>query len=258
MPRRPRIDMAGYYHIVNRGVEQRVIYNEDKDFEIFLEMLCTACKLYDVQLHGYVLMSNHYHLLIETTQENLSKFMKHINASYAIYFNRKYKRTGHLWQGRFKSWYVTDEAYLYTLISYIGNNPVKAKIVQKPEEYQYSSHLAFSEATEPIVCLKNSFVFTEFQDKNDRKEFLQSTTDEGLLHEIKKASNLVVTSVNEKTLSLQRLKEIFANITDNKDRNHKIHKACKEGYSQHAIAKCLGFSQAYINKIVKKMRDNEL
>ncbi len=131
MPRRPRIDMVGYYHIVNRGVEQRVIYKEHEDYETFLEMLCMACKLYDVQLHGYVLMNNHYHLLIETTRENLSKFMKHINASYAIYFNRKYKRSGHLWQGRFKSWYVTDEAYLYALISYIHNNPVKAKIVNE-------------------------------------------------------------------------------------------------------------------------------
>lgn len=258
MPRRPRIDMAGYYHIVNRGVEQRIIYKEHEDYEIFLEMLCTACQLYDVQLHGYVLMNNHYHLLIETTQENLSKFMKYINASYAIYFNKKYKRSGHLWQGRFKSWYVTDEAYLYTLISYIHNNPVKAKIVDKAEKYQYSSHLAFIEGIEPMACLRNSFIFTEFQDKNDRKAFLQSTTDDSILHEIKKASNLVVTSVNEKTLSHQRLEEIFANILDNKDRNKKIFQATNEGYSQHAVAVFLGFSQPYINKIIKKMRDNEL
>lgn len=246
--------MVGYYHIVNRGVEQRIIYKEHEDFEIFLTMLCSACKIYNVQLHGYVLMNNHYHLLIETTQENLSKFMKHINASYAIYFNKTYKRSGHLWQGRFKSWYVTDETYLYTLISYIHNNPVKAKIVNKAEEYRYSSHLAFIGVVEPIVCLKNSFIFTEFQDQNDRKAFLQSTMDESILHEIKKASNLVVTSINEKTLSTQRLQEIFANIVDNKDQNNKIFQAINEGFSQHTIAVFLGFSQPYINKIIKKMR----
>jgi flavorubredoxin len=106
--------------------------------------------------------------------------------------------------------------------------------------------------------LKNSFIFTEFQDKNDRKAFLQSTTDDSILHEIKKASNLVVTSVNEKTLSHQRLQEIFADILDNKDRNKKIFQATNEGYSQHAVAVFLGFSQPYINKIIKKMRDNEL
>lgn len=258
MPRRPRIEMVGYYHIVNRGVEQRITYEEKEDFETFLVMLCSACKIHNVQLHGYVLMSNHYHLLIETTQENLSKFMKHINASYAIYFNKKYKRSGHLWQGRYKSWYVTDEAYLYTLINYIHNNPVKAKIVDKSEEYRYSSHLAFIEELEPIGCLRNSFIFSEFGNKNDRKVFLQSTMDDSILHEIKKASNLVVTSVNEKTLSHQRLQEVFATILDNKDRNTKIFQATSEGYSQHTIAVFLGISQPYVNKIVKKMRDNEL
>lgn len=258
MPRRPRVDMVGCYHIVNRGVEQRIIYEDNEDFETFLEMLCAACKIYEVQLHGYVLMSNHYHLLIETMQENLSKFMKHINASYAIYFNRKYKRSGHLWQGRFKSWYVTDEAYLYTLISYIHNNPVKANIVTKAEDYEYSSYRSFSELTKPIICLNKSFIFTDFKDINDRKSFLQSTTDESILHEIKKASNLVVTSMNEKTLPLQRLQDIFTNITDNADRDTKIYQATNEGYSQHSVAVCLGVSQPYINKIVKKMRDNKL
>lgn len=255
MPRRPRIDMVGYYHIVNRGVEQRVIYKDDEDFKTFLEILCTACRLYSVQLHGYALMSNHYHLLIETTQENLSKFMKHINASYAIYFNKKYKRSGHLWQGRFKSWYVTDEAYLYTLISYIENNPVKAKIVKKLGEYRYSSYLAFVESVQPISCLKSSFIFTDFKNKDERAAFFQSATDERILEEIKKASNLVVTSVKEKTHSPETLKKMFKEVQDNHKRDKKILQAYNEGYSQHAIAECLGFSQPYINKIIKRVRE---
>lgn len=217
-------------------------------------MLCNACQLYSVQLHGYALMNNHYHLLIETTQENLSRFMKHINASYAIYFNKKYKRSGHLWQGRFKSWYVTDERYLYTLIAYIENNPVQAKIVKKLGEYRYSSYRAFIEAVEPIACLKNAFLFTDCKDKQEREAFLQSAVDEKLLQEIKKGSNLVVTSLKEKTLSMQKLKKMFSKVKDNQERNSKIYQANKEGYSQHAIAECLGFSQPYINKIVKRMR----
>jgi putative transposase len=172
MPRRPRIEMPGYYHVVNRGVEQRVVYKEDEDYEMFLKMLCTACNLYGVRLHGYALMKNHYHLLIETTQENLSKFMRHTNASYAIYFNKKYKRSGHLWQGRFKSWYVTDEAYLYTLISYIENNPLKAKIVKILGDYRYSSYASFIEAVQPVACLKHSFVFDCFKNKDERMAFL--------------------------------------------------------------------------------------
>lgn len=249
MPRRPRVDMVGHYHVVNRGVEQRIVYADEEDFKTFLEILCIACKLYDVQLHAYVLMNNHYHLLIETKKENLSKYMKQINASYAMYFNKKNKRSG-----RFKSWYVTDEAYLYTLVNYIGNNPLKAKIVKKAEQYPYGSYQAFVKELEPIECLKSSFVFTEFQDKNDRKVLLQSTIDENILQEIKKASNLVITSINEKTLSTQKLKELFVNVNDNQDRNNKIYQAGNMGYSQQTIAECLGFSQPYINKIIKRMR----
>jgi REP element-mobilizing transposase RayT len=78
-------------------------YKCDEDKDKYLEILCKACRTYKVNVHDYCLMDNHYHLLIETTSENLSLFMRQINSNYAIYFNKKYKRTGHLWQGRYKS-----------------------------------------------------------------------------------------------------------------------------------------------------------
>ena len=254
MPRRPRIDMVGHYHIVNRGVDQRVVYKEHEDYETFLTILCTACQLYDVQLHGYVLMSNHYHLLIETRSENLSRFMKHINASYAIYFNKKYKRSGHLWQGRFKSWYVTDAAYLYALIGYIENNPIKAKMVKSLGEYPYSSYTAFSEVVEPLPCLKASFVFIEFPDFKERVEFLHYANDGSILDEIKKASNLVITSMKKKEFNIKKLSAMFLKVKTNQERNAKIYEAYELGYSQHVISKCIGLSQPYINRIVKKER----
>ena len=139
MPRKPRIEIPGYYHIVNRGVGQRVIFKEPDDYEQFEELMCIYAKSYRITIHNYCLMNNHYHLLIETTEENLSRFMRQLNMSYAIYFNKKNQRAGHLWQGRFKSWYVTDEAYLYTLMLYIEQNPLKAKIVKELEAYPYSS-----------------------------------------------------------------------------------------------------------------------
>ncbi len=110
MPRKPRIEIPGYYHIVNRGVERRVVFKDNSDYEYFIELLCFHSKNYNIIVHSYCLMSNHYHLLISIEQENLSKFMRQLNSDYAVYFNKKNKRTGHLWQGRFKSWYVTDEA----------------------------------------------------------------------------------------------------------------------------------------------------
>ena len=254
MPRRPRIDMVGYYHVVNRGVDQRIIYKDDDDFKMFLELVCSGCQLYNVQLHGYVLMSNHYHLLIETRQENLSKFMKHLNASYAIYFNKKYKRSGHLWQGRFKSWYVTDEAYLYALIGYIENNPLKAKMVKVLGEYAYSSYLSFVEEREPVSCLKGSFMFEEFTHRKDRVEFFECMVDERVLEEIKKASNLVVTSIKENKLDIKSLKRRFHKVKDIIDRDKEIFEAYEAGYSQQAIADCLQLSQPQINRVIKKVR----
>jgi len=121
--------------------------------------------------------------------------MRAINAQYASYFNKKYKRVGHLWQGRFKSWFVTDEVYLYTLIKYIEYNPLKAKIVTTLRDYSYSSYNAFINNNKAISCLKNSIMFTEFKNINDRVEFFDSWYDEEILKDIKKASRLVVSSV---------------------------------------------------------------
>ena len=142
MVRRPRLDLIGFHHVVNRGVAKRKIYIFDEDKDKFLEILCKACKIYKVNVHDYCLMNNHYHIFIETTSENLSLFMRQINGNYAIYFNKKYKRVGHLWQGRYKSWYVVNEAYFYSIFRYIEHNPIKARMIKNVGEYPYTLLLA--------------------------------------------------------------------------------------------------------------------
>ncbi len=254
MPRRPRIDMVGYYHVVNRGVEQRIVYEDSEDFDYFLELLQSGSMLYEVQVHAYALMDNHYHLLIETTKENLSKFMKHINAMYAIYFNKKYARSGHLWQGRFKSWFVTDEAYLYTLVAYIEHNPLKAGMIEVLGEYPYSSCYAFYELGTAAACLRGSFIFKEFPILQDRMDFLESAKYEVILNEIKKASNLVVSSIPDRSLDMESLLTEFKKVSTMSERNEFIAEAWKRGYSQHALASVVGVSQAQVNRIVKKQR----
>ncbi|HHH53689.1 MAG TPA: hypothetical protein ENK91_08535, partial [Bacteroidetes bacterium] len=123
MPRKPRIDLAGYHHVINRGVNRSDIFVDEYDYETFLKIVCKACRVYKVVLHDYCLMTNHFHLLIETKSENLSSFMKHINGNYAIYANKKQKRSGHFWQGRYYSRYINSDEYFYTLIRYIEQNP---------------------------------------------------------------------------------------------------------------------------------------
>lgn len=245
--------MAGYHHVVNRGVEKRDIFLEPEDYQRFLEILCDTCKIYKVIVHSYCLMTNHYHLLIETAQENLSKVMRAVNAHYAGYFNRKYQRVGHLWQGRFKSWFVTDEAYLYTLVKYIEFNPLKAKIVKTLFEYPYGSFQMFCTDKTPPSCLKGSVMFTQFIDREARLEFFDSWYDEAVLKAMVKASSLVVSSVPPKRLSEARLVNLFVRCSSKYERDQKVKKAVEMGYSQQRIATVLGISQPAVSLIVKKI-----
>jgi putative transposase len=255
MPRKPRIEIAGYYHVINRGVEQRVIFKEAEDYRYFEELLCTYAPSYGITIHNYCLMSNHYHLLIEIEKETLSKFMRQINMNYAIYFNKKNKRSGHLWQGRFKSWYVTDEAYLYTLILYIEQNPLKAKITDKIENYPYTTaHYFLSDEPLPL-CLKNSYISQNYQeDKEAIKAFLSSRIDSSVLQELKKGASLVEAPNIDKKPKEEDLKVLFKDVTEKKDRNSQIVKAYKEGYSQHMIAKVVGLAQPTVNGIIKRRK----
>ena len=138
MSRKKRMESIGFYHIVNRGVERRTIYMDDDDRMQFLEILQESAEVYDFEIYSYVLMDNHYHLLIKTSALNLSLIMRQINSRYSMYFNRKNKRVGPLWQGRFKSWYVYDEQYLKSLVKYIEFNPIKAKMVKKVGEFSWA------------------------------------------------------------------------------------------------------------------------
>lgn len=136
MARPLRIEFEGaVYHITARGNERKKIYLSKSDYEKFLKYLGDTKKKYNIVIHCYVLMSNHYHLIIETPEANLSRAMHYINGSYTTYFNIKRKRSGHLFQGRFKSILVDKDNYLLELSRYIHLNPVRAGIVEKPEDY---------------------------------------------------------------------------------------------------------------------------
>ena len=138
MARKLRVEKVGFYHVLNRGVARSNIYLCDDDFLKFFEIVQDASEEYRFELFSYCLMSNHYHLLLKTSDENLSIIMQKINSRYTVYFNKKYKRVGPLWQGRFKSWYIYNEKYLQTLIRYIEFNPIKANMTQKIGEYKWA------------------------------------------------------------------------------------------------------------------------
>ncbi len=183
--------------------------------------------------------------------------MRQLNMNYAIYFNKKYKRSGHLWQGRFKSWYITDEAYLYTLMCYIEQNPLKAKISKDISKYPYSSYHYFLNYKEIPKCLKESWIVQNYKDDKEAIEaFLTNPVDRQQLQELKTASSLVEAPNIDKKPNIKRLEKIFKNIEETKKRNKKIVEVYKKGYSQHMIAKVLGLNQATVQRIIKRTKDS--
>ena len=248
MPRRPRVDLAGYHHIINHGVNRSDIFIDDSDYEMFLEIVCKACRLYQVILHDYCLMSSHFHLLVETKIDNLSLFMKHINSNYAIYANKKQNRSGHFWQGRFYSRYITSEEYYYILIRSIEQNPIEAKIVDKIGEYPYTLGAVIANRLIPIVCTQHSKLLQELNDENIQETIgvkLQKEELE-LLEEMQKQKVITSDKVNRPAYQ-ETLKEHFKK----QDRDNAIISALKDGYTQAKIAKFIGVSRSLVCKIVK-------
>lgn len=156
MARQLRIEFkSAFYHITSRGNLRDRIFYDNKDRERFLDILKRTKERYSYLLHAYALMDNHYHLLIETPKANISQIMQNINTSYTVYINKKYQRSGHLLQGRFKGIIVDKDEYLVALSRYIHLNPVRAEIVQIPKDYKWTSYGAYTDKT-----AKNSLVDT--------------------------------------------------------------------------------------------------
>jgi putative transposase len=166
MSRPLRISYPGaFYHITSRGNEQKAVFKSKRDREKFLEYLESANQRYDAVIHAYCLMDNHYHILLETVSGNLSKIMAHINGAYTNYFNAKRERSGHLFQGRYKAILVEADEYAKELSRYIHLNPVRAKIVEFPEEYEWTSYGCFIGKKKAPEWLNISFILGYFGKK---------------------------------------------------------------------------------------------
>lgn len=150
MARPLRIEYAGaFYHLTARGNARQDIFLADEDRECFLRLLGIAAQRYNWRVHAYCLMNNHYHLVVETVDDTLSKGMKYINGTYSQYFNRQHDRVGHVFQGRFKSILVEKDSYLLELCRYVVLNPLRAGITTKLKDWPWSNYLATTGKVEP-------------------------------------------------------------------------------------------------------------
>jgi putative transposase len=183
MARALRIEYEGaVYHVTVRGNERRKIFFNKRDYEKFKEYLGEAKEKYRFVLHAYVLMTNHYHLIIETPEKNLSKIMHYLNSSYTTYTNIKRKRSGHLFQGRYKAIVVDKDSYLLELSRYLHLNPVRANMVEKPEEYPHSSYNSYITGDkESIVNVSDTlemFANNEKEARQRYRTFVENTMEE--------------------------------------------------------------------------------
>jgi len=213
MARPLRIVFEGaFYHITARGNERRKIFLSHRDYEKFLSYLMDALQKYGVILHVFVLMPNHYHLLIETPKPNLSAFMHCLNSAYTTYFNLKRGRSGHLFQGRYKSLVIDRDRYLLELSRYIHLNPVRAGIVERPEGYTYSSYRAYIDSRQEVLISRDLLwsMVAKGRKEGPRsyREFVETALGEKLGNPLQKAYGGVI--LGEK----QFIKEVLDRLKD--------------------------------------------
>jgi len=182
MGRPIRIEYPGaLYHITSRGNEKKKIFLEDADRIKFLKILEDYHDRYGILIHGYILMDNHYHLILETPRGNLLKVMHGINSSYTGYFNRKYGRSGHLFQGRYRGILVERDSYLLSLSRYVHLNSLRAGLVERPEDYRWSSYREYIGREKGLGWMEYGWVLSQFGSKKRRAQRrYQGYTEEGL------------------------------------------------------------------------------
>lgn len=195
MPRRPRIKLPNVpQHIIQRGNNRSVCFYADEDYRKYLEWLKEYADKSSCQVHAYVLMTNHVHLLVSAEQTDaIGVMMKALGQRYVQYINRTYKRTGTLWEGRYKSCPIQAESYLMTCQRYIELNPIRANIVEHPAEYQWSSYRTNAQG-EPSELIKPHVNYEQLglnqETRQDAyRELFRYQLDPKLVDEIRQSTN---------------------------------------------------------------------
>ena len=163
MARPLRIELAGgLYHVTSRGDRREPIYLRDADRLAWLALLGEVCKRFNWVCHAYCQMTNHYHVVLETVEGNLSQGMRQLNGVYTQYINRGYSRVGHVFQGRYKAVLVEKDSHLLELARYVVLNPVRASMVSSPGEWPWSSYRAMIALEIPPPWLQTDWLLAQF------------------------------------------------------------------------------------------------
>ncbi|KPK14843.1 MAG: addiction module toxin RelE [Betaproteobacteria bacterium SG8_41] len=278
MVRPLRLEFPGaVYHVTARGNARAEIFKDDADRDAFLSVLERCIARFGWLLHAYCLMDNHYHLMIETRAANLSAGMRQLNGVYTQRFNRRHRRVGHVFQGRFKAIIVDRDSYLLDLSRYVVLNPVRARVVHGPKDYRWSSYRAtagLSAAPQYLTC---DWILSQFGTSRalaqehyrafvaegmkapspwERLEAQVILGDEAFIATLgRNRHDLREVRREQRFLGRPKLGRIFSKtaITERDRRNRAIvDAAMKHGYSQAAIADHLGLHYSSVSKVIKQ------
>jgi putative transposase len=281
MARPLRIEYPGaVYHITSRGNEKKNVFKDDGDREAFLRILSHVNKRYHWICHAYCLMDNHYHLLVETPEGNLSLGMRQLNGVYTQAYNQQHSRTGHLFQGRYKAILIQKDSHLLEVCRYVVLNPVRARMVETPDAWKWSSYRATTGKAGPHPCLTIDWVLGQFSKQRSKAEkeyarFVQwgigkesiwnelrgqallgeDTFVDGLIDHLRKRKNVPEIPKQQRYADRPALEKIFVEriLRDKRKRDQKIAEAVeKHGYTQRAIGDHLGMHFTYISQIMNK------
>lgn len=201
MPRCPRSYLnTSFFHIMTQGINKTSIFDNSQDIEYYINKMNALAKEQEVELLSYCIMNNHSHILIKANKiENLSKYMQRLNTAYGRYYNKKYNKVGFVFRDRYKSEGIFSERQLYNCIRYIANNPVKAGIVKRPEEYKYSKYPKFNQSVD------ENYSFIDIDESNKdlckkkvAKFLLENSIELNDLKKDKEMLKVIVTSLKEK------------------------------------------------------------
>ena len=242
-----KISGTGIYHTMLRGINKQQIFEDTEDYEKFLQIIYECKEIDNFKVYAYCLMGNHIHLLIKVNDISIASIFKRIAGKFVYWYNIKYKRCGHLFQDRFKSEAVEDDEYLMTVLRYIHQNPVKARICKKTEDYKYSSYneyITSSYIVDTDFCLNimglNEFISYNNENNNDCcLEMLETSmlrvTDEQAKEIVYKVSQC--SSISE----FQKL--------DIKHRDNCLKKLRDKGLSIRQISRLTGTSFGVVRKM---------
>ena len=195
MPRRARLSLPGIpWHIIQRGNNRSVCFFADEDYRLYLDHLAELAERFECAVHAYVLMTNHVHLLLTPEEaDGPALLMKHLGQRYVQYVNRTYKRSGTLWEGRFRSCLTQTEDYVLACYRYIELNPVRANMVRHPREYKWSSYRVNAEGKEDSLLTPHDqyrrLGSTWVSRRENYRALFKAHIDEEELDQIRQATN---------------------------------------------------------------------